>query len=131
MPLFLKVNLTNVFWHFGLINFKIWIWICKIQFFLGNSDFVWKKLKQIFFKTILNMRSSRYLLVTLDTLEAAVSQPLVSCSKLTLESLEQGVKYVQIGNRDTRTVALFWYLYCNFEHISHLGLVFLLLTLSR
>ena len=51
--------------------------------------------------------------------------------KETLESLEQGVKYVQISNRDTRTVALFWYLYCNFEHISHLGLVFLLLTLIR
>ena len=42
----------------------------------------------------------------------ALSQPAFTCSKLTIETLEQGVKYV------------------NFEHISHLVLVFLLLTLN-
>ena len=42
-------------------------------------------------------------------------QPTITCSKLTTEILEQGVKYC----------------YVNFEHISHLVLVFLLLALSR
>ena len=37
-------------------------------------------------------------------------QPIITCLKLTVETLEQGV---------------------NFEHISHLVLVFLLLTLSK
>ena len=63
------------------------------------------------------MRESRYLLVTLDTPDLDVSQSPVTCAKLTLETLERwcrsGVFIV------------------NFEHISHLGLVFLLLTLSR
>ena len=42
-----------------------------------------------------------------------------ACSKLTVETLEQGLKYVQ---SDVFMV--------NFEHISHLVLVFLLLTLN-
>ena len=44
------------------------------------------------------------------------TQLAITCSKLTLETLDQGVKGVFI---------------VNFEHISHLGLVFLLLSLSR
>ena len=43
-----------------------------------------------------------------------------TCSKLTIETLEQGVKYVRSG-----------VFIVNFEHISHLVLVFLLLTFSR
>ena len=39
---------------------------------------------------------SNYLSVTLDTPGAAVSQPAISCSGLAIETLEQGVKYVQI-----------------------------------
>ena len=63
------------------------------------------------------MRESRYLLVTLDTPDLDVSQPPVTCAKLTLETLERW-----------RRSGVF---IVNFEHISHLGLVFLLLTLSR
>ena len=39
----------------------------------------------------------------------------------------------KVNNKDTRTtpMASFWYLIVNFERISHLVLVFLLLTLSR
>ena len=44
-----------------------------------------------------------------------LSQSVFTSSKLTTETLEQGVKYVFI---------------VNFEHISHLVLVFLLLTLN-
>ena len=35
-------------------------------------------------------------------------------SKLTIETLEQGLEYVQIYNEDTRTTSLplFWYLCC-------------------
>ena len=47
------------------------------------------------------------------------TRPAITCSKLKIEKLEQGMKYVQ----STFIV--------NFEHISHLVLVFLLLTLSR
>ena len=52
-----------------------------------------------------------------------ISQPAITCSKLTIETLEQGVKYVQWCRSGVFIV--------NFEHISHLVLVFLLLTLSR
>ena len=60
------------------------------------------------------------------------SQPAFICSKLTIETLEEGVKYVKVIDKDTRTttMASFWYLYVNFEHISHIVLVFLLLTLN-
>ena len=51
---------------------------------------------------------------------------------LTIETLEQGVKYVQSNNKDTRTtpVASFCVFIVNFEYISHLAPVILLLTLS-
>ena len=44
----------------------------------------------------------------------------ITCSKLTIETLEQGVKWHPSG-----------VFIINFEHILHLVLVFLLLTLSR
>ena len=49
-------------------------------------------------------------------------QPAITYSKLTIETLEQDVKYVQIRS------GVF---IVNFEHISHLVLPFLLLTLNR
>ena len=54
-----------------------------------------------------------------------VAQPAITCSKLTIETLEQGVKYVQSQWRRSGVFIV------NFEHISHLVLVFLLLTLGR
>ena len=39
------------------------------------------------------------------------SQPVITCSKLTTETLEQGVKYVQSNNKGTRTTPV------NFEHV--------------
>ena len=53
------------------------------------------------------------------------TQPAIACSKLIIEALEQGVKYVQSQWRRSDAFLV------NFEHISHLVLVFLLLTLSR
>ena len=50
--------------------------------------------------------------------------PVGICSKLTTETLEQGVKHVQSHGRLSGVFNV------NFEHISHLVLVFLLLTLS-
>ena len=61
------------------------------------------------------------------------SQPAVACSKLTIETLEQGVKYVQKWTiktpkrRHWRRSDVF---IINFEHVLQLDLVFLLLTLS-
>ena len=52
-------------------------------------------------------------------------QPALAYSKLTTETQEQGVKYVQSQWRRSGIFIV------NFEHISHLVLVFLLLTLSR
>ena len=40
-----------------------------------------------------------------------------TCSKLTIETVEQGVKYVQVNNM---------FFIVKFEYISHLALVFLL-----
>ena len=53
-----------------------------------------------------------------------VSQPAITCSNLTTETLEQGMKYVQ----SQQYVVL---VLVNFVHISQLVLVFLFLTLSR
>ena len=50
------------------------------------------------------------------------TQPTVACSKLTIKNLEQGKKYVGVCS------GVF---IVNSEHISHLVLVFLLLTLGR
>ena len=49
--------------------------------------------------------------------------PAITCSKLTIETLEQDVKYVHWRRSGVFIV--------NSEHISHLVQVFLLLTLSR
>ena len=49
------------------------------------------------------------------------SQSGITCLKLTIEKLEQGVK----------SVCRFGVFIVNFEDLSHLVLVFLLLTLSR
>ena len=54
------------------------------------------------------------------------SQPAFTCSKLTIETLELGVKYFQ--SLQWRRSSIF---IVNFKHISHLVLLFLLLTLSR
>ena len=35
-----------------------------------------------------------------------VTQPAVTCSKSTIETLEQGVKYAQSNNKDTRTASV-------------------------
>ena len=50
-----------------------------------------------------------------------INPPTFTCSKLTMETLEQGVKCVQSSGVFT----------ANFEHILHLVLVFLLLTLNK
>ena len=60
-------------------------------------------------------------------------QPAITCSKLTIETLEQGVKCSNLAikipeRRHWHRSGIF---NVNFEHISHLVLVFLLLTLSR
>ena len=55
-----------------------------------------------------------------------VTQPAITCSMLTIETLEQGVKYVQSQQESYQNDDI-----VNFEHISHLVLVLLLLTLKR
>ena len=52
-------------------------------------------------------------------------EPAITYSKLTIETLEQGVKYVQ------RYILKYGIFIVNFERISHLVLMFLLLTLTR
>ena len=52
-------------------------------------------------------------------------EPAITYSKLTIETLEQGVKYVQ------RNILKYGIFIVNFERISHLVLMFLLLTLTR
>ena len=61
------------------------------------------------------------LLIAFKFVSKLYSYPVIICSKLTTKTLEQGRKYAQIN-----VVVI-----VNFEHISHLVLVFLLLTLSR
>ena len=55
----------------------------------------------------------------------SLSHPAFTYSKLTIETLEQGVNMFKVNNKDSGIFIV------NFEHISHLVQVFLLLTLSR
>ena len=52
-----------------------------------------------------------------------ITQPIITCSKFTIETLEEGVRYVKWRRSGVFIV--------NLEHISCLVLLFLLLTLSR
>ena len=62
-----------------------------------------------------------------------LSQPAITCLKLTIETLEQGVirSKLTIKIPKRRQWCRSGIFIVNFEHISHLALVFLLLTLSR
>ena len=42
------------------------------------------------------------------------TQLTFTCSKLTIEALEKGLKYIQVKKKDTRatSVTLFWCFYC-------------------
>ena len=46
--------------------------------------------------------------------EKVLAQLTFTCSKLTIETLEKGVKYIQINNKNTKTMSLtsFWCFYC-------------------
>ena len=60
------------------------------------------------------------------------TQPALSCSKFTIEMLDQGVKYVQSQQYRHHKDASCSFGVCsvNIEHVSHVVLVFLLLTLN-
>ena len=63
-----------------------------------------------------------------------LTQPIITCSKLPIETLKQGVEYVQKRTMETperRLWCHFDVFIVNFEHISHLAFMYLLLTLSR
>ena len=63
-----------------------------------------------------------------------VSQPAFTCSKLTTERLEQGVETcskLTIKTPERNRWRRFGIFFVNFENISHLVLMFLLLTLSK
>ena len=58
----------------------------------------------------------------------------INCSKSTIETLEQGVKYFQGRHqKETRTMPVrsFYVFIVNFKHISYLFLVFLMFTLNK
>ena len=61
--------------------------------------------------------------------DCSTTQPAFTCSKLTIETLEQVWNMFKVNNKDTRTMPGVFIV--NFEHISHLVLVFLLLTLNK
>ena len=63
-------------------------------------------------------------------------QPAITCSKITRETLGQVVEIcskltIKTPDQDDAIVVVLVLLIVNFEHISHLVLVFLLLILSR
>ena len=61
------------------------------------------------------------------------TKPTITCSKLTIETLKQGVKYVQliIKTPERRHWSRFGVFIVNFEYILYFVIVFLLLTLNR
>ena len=71
--------------------------------------------------------------ITVNTTLNIPSEPAIICLKLTIETIEQGVKYVNKLTRKT-TEGRHWrcsgFFTVNFGHISKLVLVFLFLALS-
>ena len=61
------------------------------------------------------------------------TQPAITCLKLTIKTLQQGVKCFKltIKTLERRHWCRFVIFIVNLEHLSHLVLMFLLLTLSR
>ena len=59
-----------------------------------------------------------------------VSQPAYICWNLTIETLEQGVKYGHQGVKYEHQSGAIGVFIVNFKYISHLILVFLLITLN-
>ena len=59
-----------------------------------------------------------------------VTQPAYICWNLTIEALEQGVKYGHQGVKYGHQSGAIGVFIVNFKYISHLVLVFLLITLN-
>ena len=66
-----------------------------------------------------------FLVILENLMLQGLTQLASTCSNSTIETIEKGVKYIQ---RQWGRLGDF---IVNFEHISHLVLVFLFLTLSR
>ena len=51
---------------------------------------------------------------TVELCKSEITQPAFTCSKLTIEILEQGVNMFKVNNKYTRTspLATFWCIYC-------------------
>ena len=47
--------------------------------------------------------------MVLDEMKKEVSQPELTCSKLGIETLEQGVNMFKVNNKDTRTTPLLFH----------------------
>ena len=61
---------------------------------------------------------------------ASIQTPLqreFTCSKVAIETLQQMYDMFKFNNKDTRTTPM---AIVNYDHISHLALVFLLLTFN-
>ena len=95
-----------------------------------SSGLYWKLNDRFLCETQNLAESGNNFVSILKAVTSLPSQPAFTCSKLTTETLEESVKYVQVNNKDTRMTPMGVF-NVTFEHISHLVLVFLLLTLSR
>ena len=94
-------------------NFKSIFHILKFTY-LSKMEFFTKKKMRVYYDLKFWYDDCHIFIIT---------QPIITCSKFTIETLEEGVKYVKWRRSGVFIV--------NFEHISCLVLVFLLLTLSR
>ena len=79
----------------------------RYLFFKISESFLWGAALIIFVREVAT-------LLKLTSLECTFQPAFFTYSNLTIETLEQCVKYVQINNKDTRTkpMALSWCLYC-------------------
>ena len=59
-----------------------------------------------------------------------ITQQISTCSKKIIETLEKDINMFKVDNKDTMTSSCCAFI-VNFEHISHISLVFLLMTLSK
>ena len=55
---------------------------------------------------IITFLSMQNILILMKLMLLKQTQRAFTCSKLTIETLEQGVKYVQANNKDTRATSM-------------------------
>ena len=98
-----------------------WVFSCKFAAYFQKTSFPKNISQWLLLYGVTRLITCQVRYVVIKNILQNRSQPAITYSKLTIETLEQGVKCVQVTNKDTRTmsVASIWCLYLLILNIFH------------